>query len=115
MSNLAPTNSAKNSAQSDQTLPTSFYEELPEPFNVSFFVVSNDTRIDGRNCQHYISPLFATLEQAREFKAQATGQYPDCYLWGGTAYFLSEDDSNRLELLGLIVSTQETSGTKKPA
>ncbi|MFU8789516.1 MAG: hypothetical protein ACNA7G_10830 [Methylobacter sp.] len=89
--------------------------ELPEPYNVTFFVVSNDEIINGCRYQSYISPLFATIEQARAFKADAIEQYPDCYCGGGTAFYRGENDSNRLELLAAIVPAAQISDTKKPA
>lgn len=105
MSNSAPTNSANFSAQSEQAVPTqpAFFVTEDEPFNLIFHVVGNDDRIGGVRYQSHISPYFATADQARAFKADALEQYPDCYCMAHTAYYRSEDDSNRLELLAAIV------------
>ncbi len=84
-----------------KSLSTVDFAEPIEPYNLKFFVVGNDDTIDGVRYQNHISPYFATAEQARAFKDAALGQYPNCYCMAYTTYYRSENDSNRLELLGL--------------
>lgn len=95
--------------------PASLDDELPEPYNVTFFVVSNADIINGAKHHNFISPFFATIEQARAFKADAMAQYPDCYCSRYEAYYRAENEGNRLALLAAIVPAAQISDTKKPA
>lgn len=102
-------------AQTEQTTPNlmsaypaSLDNELPEPYNLTFFVVSNNFDESYGRHQRFISPFFATVDQAYDFKDAALAEYPYCFVMGHVAYYRSEDDSNRLELLASIVPAIST-------
>lgn len=56
------------------------------------------------NCR-FISPLFATLRQAKAFSAYSKQQYPCVRIQEETSYFQSgdEDEAERQELLAAII------------
>ncbi len=82
---------------------TPYFPELPEPFNLTFFYICND----ADKQQSIVSALFATREQAEVVKTQLLNQYPNCYLYGGTAFYHNENDRNRLELMVAIQHPEE--------
>ncbi|MFI3187769.1 MAG: hypothetical protein QX198_17475 [Methylococcaceae bacterium] len=77
--------------------------EQTQNHDVTFFAVSNKTRIENCTYVDYISPYFETREQALEFKAQALAEYPNCFTGKHTSEYNAEDDGNRLKLLAKIV------------
>ena len=84
--------------------------EQTQNHDVTFFAVSNKTRIENCTYVDYISPYFETREQALEFKANSLKEYPDCFIAKYVFEYSLESDPARLELLAKIVS-----GSFKPA
>lgn len=95
-----------NAYEAEHGIIREAFEEIPEPYNINHFTVTNVFMVGGQRHHDFISPHFATVEQARDFKADALVSYPDCYVQCGTAYYRSEDDGNRLELLASIIPAQ---------
>jgi len=82
---------------------TNTQAQAEQNFNLVSFVVCIETKIKNRTHTDFISPLFETAGQAQQFKAQVMDENPQCFIQENTAYFRSEDDGNRLELLAKIV------------
>ena len=97
------TMSQNNSAQQSEQAPN---------YDVTFFAVSNKTKIENCTYTDFISPYFETREQVLDFKAQAIAEYPECFIAKHVSEYNSKDDRNRLKLLAKIVKcvSQKVSG-----
>lgn len=82
--------------------------EQTTDYDITFFAVSNTTKVESCTYTDFISPYFETAEQARDFKAQSLEEYPECFVGKYEAYYDSEDDRGRLELLAKIVSAHQS-------
>ncbi|MDP2364008.1 MAG: hypothetical protein Q8M94_09595 [Ignavibacteria bacterium] len=90
------------SAAINSTIPeVTEYRRLVDQYSVNFFAVHHGGQ--GKSEHSVISPLFATREQADEFKARSEDKYPDCFIGHYVSYFTSEHNERRQELLAKIV------------
>ncbi len=89
------------------TNPNGYWDGEFFRYDVDFYTVTAETELIIKGVKvkstSIISPLFATIEQAREFKAAVLEQNPECKVIINTAYYMSPDERGRQDMLAEIV------------
>lgn len=90
-----------------QTNPAGYWDGEYYRYDVDYYTVANTDEwlIDGKKvkCTGIISPLFATVEQARDFRQSVIEQYPDCRVVLNTWYHSDPNEDGRKEFLAKII------------
>lgn len=71
------------------------------PLAVRFYSVMGQDKHGNR---HFISPMFATLAQAKAFSAFSKQQYPHVWIQEETGYFQKSEAIERQALLARIIT-----------